>query len=362
MRFIAVRTVLEDFLKDDIKARGPMSVAAFMTHVLAHPQYGYYMTRDPFGETGDFTTAPEISQIFGEMVAVWLYEAWRKCGAPTAFYLVECGPGRGTLMADMVRVLSRMPDFVSGAEIVLVEMSPVLKAKQERALKECGMAVRWVADFTDIPIDKPVFVIANEFLDALPVHQLCLQDGQWMERVVDCKGERFVFDVQHASDDLEALAVEHCTFAGEGDLVELSPARTGFMKDVAVRIAVSGGAGLFIDYGYTHAQAGDSLQAMYKHKAIDVLDKIGEADLTAHVDFGALAGIAREAGCGDVQLVEQGYFLQSLGGDVRLQALRDKAAGEAQKRDLESGYARLVEADQMGQLFKVLSFVQPVRG
>lgn len=348
--------MLEDFLKEQISVGGQMSVAAYMQHVLGHPEWGYYMTRDPFGKTGDFTTAPEISQIFGEMLAVWLYENWEKAGKPARFSIVECGPGRGTLMADMMRVLSRRTDFICGADIVLVEVSPVLKVKQERALQNCGAALRWVADVADLPADRPVFVIGNEFLDALPVHQLCLQGGRWMERCVIDRGEGFAFSLFDAPAVLADEAAGRAGFAVEGDVVEFSPVRSGFVREVARRVAHGGGAALFIDYGYTRLQAGDSLQALYKHRSVDVLDKIGEADLTAHVDFGVLTEIVRESGCAEVQVVEQGYFLQSLGGDVRLQALLAKAQDEAQRRDMEAGYLRLVDPAQMGRLFKVLSF------
>ena len=349
--------MLKDFLKSEIEAHGPMSMADYMAHVLGHPEYGYYMTRDPFGEAGDFTTAPEISQIFGEMVGVWVAQIWMQMGQPERFCLLECGPGRGTLMADLLRAVSKVDGLLDAAQVTLLEMSPVLREKQREAL--AGHDVQWVDDLADVPDDVPVIVVANEFLDALPVHQLQYIGNQWVERFVGCDGSGHFRVTEGVADEaLLALIPAAVGDASEGDIVEVSPQRLDFVRGLADKMTRCGGAGLFIDYGHGQSSAGDTLQAVYRHDFVGVLDHIGEADVTAHVDFGVLVEMLESMGCMPVSLLMQEQFLRRLGGDLRCQALAEAARDEVQAESIVEAYERLVRngANQMGELFKVLSF------
>lgn len=316
---------LEEIVKQRILEDGPMSVSQFMALALGHPQYGYYMKRDPFGADGDFTTAPEISQMFGEMIGAWVADIWAQLGQPARFYLVECGPGRGTLMADMMRVLPE--DVRKACKIVLMEMSPVLKAKQKESLK--GFEVLWVNALDEISAHGPVVLIANEFLDALPVRQFVGKN----ERVVKVEDGKLVFD------------------PSSGAIVETSDERVKFFQDVCALIEKQRGAALFVDYGY-FSGTGDTLQAVYRHKFCDVLVHIGDADVTAHVDFGTL----RDATTLPLFMTEQGKFLRGLGIEKRAEYLLKKAS-TGQAEQIKSGLRRLIADDEMGKLFKVMGVV-----
>jgi NADH dehydrogenase [ubiquinone] 1 alpha subcomplex assembly factor 7 len=344
-------SVLKDFLIAEIDRHGAMSLADYMGHVLGHPEFGYYMTRDPFGAAGDFITAPEISQIFGEVMGIWVVDAWLKLVSPARFVLLECGPGRGTLMADLLRAAGQVDGFLDAAEICLLEISPVLRKAQGAAL--AGRDVRWINDLDDLPEDVPLIVIGNEFLDALPVHQLQYSDGQWFERCVTHEAGQLAFVERPAANGLiDLLKVG-------GGLVEVSPVRIGFMRDLAMIVARSGGAGAIIDYGYGEPAAGDTLQAVYKHKSCGIFEYIGEADITAHVDFSSLMQVLRDAGMGAAHLSGQGAFLRGMGAEMRLSALL-KAASAEQAADMKAGYERLIGRDQMGELFKVITFFKGV--
>jgi NADH dehydrogenase [ubiquinone] 1 alpha subcomplex assembly factor 7 len=316
----------ETRLKEMIVEGGPMDVGTFMTLAIGH----YYSTRDPFGVKGDFTTAPEISQMFGEMIGAFLADAWIKMGSPSPVLLAEAGPGRGTLMADIMRATKNVPGFHAVAQIHLIEMSPVLMARQKDTLKDYN--VQWWESLASLPGDCPVLFVANEFLDALPVRQFQFQDGAWFERLIGVDGDRFVFGLAPSPYPL---------LGGEtGDVFEIAPLREDFVKQLAERIKAQSGVALLIDYGHDRHGPGDTLQAIKDHQYVDVLSHIGEADLTAHVDFESLAAAAKNVAV--FGPVGQGDFLKALGIELR-------AARLGQSAELE----RLTV--QMGQLFRVMA-------
>jgi len=330
---------LENIIRELITYNGSLSVAAYWSLCLSHPEHGYYMNRDPLGAQGDFTTAPEISQLFGEMVGIWIAERWHEMGQPEAFYLVECGPGRGTLMADVLRVAKILPDFLRAIQIHLVEMSPSLRAKQGEALK--GHQLVWHEDISTLPNNLPIIFIGNEFLDALPVHQYVFQDGKWFERMVGLDGHK------NLSWGLLASGMDFGRSPEVGAVLEISPAREDFMADIAAKIESQGGAGLFIDYGHDQSGYGDTLQAVKDHHYADILKDCGEADITSHVDFGRLSEIVMAKNL-SVLLSGQGEFLKRLGIEIRAEQL-------AQKSDsISSGLHRLIDDAEMGKLFRVM--------
>ena len=319
-----------------------MTLGRFMEQALAHPEYGYYVTRDPLGRDGDFTTAPEISQVFGELIGAWAMDMWTQMGRPERFDLVECGPGRGTLMADMMRVGKLLPGFKEAARIYFIETSPVLREKQKAAME--GHEVRWCDDLRALGGDAPKIIIANEFLDALPVEQLKRGEDGWQQCYVACGPDGFAFEWGAPEEGI----TEYLPDKTESQQVyEVSPARLGFLGGCAQSL-VSGGAALFIDYGYTVSHHGDTVQAVRAHKFGDVLKQVGESDVTAHVDFAAL----EHEGLHKTPVVTQGTFLRNLGIEQRMTALKAAAPDST----IEDDVNRLIARDQMGELFKVVCF------
>ncbi len=340
-------------IADLIRAAGPMTVADYMSVCLGDPAHGYYVTRDPFGTGGDFITAPEISQMFGELVGLWLADMWVQAGSPATVRIVEIGPGRGTLMADALRALRLVPQLRAAATIHLVETSPALRTIQERTLALSGAPVFWHERFADVP-EGAVLVVANELFDALPVRQFVRQDGEFRERVVGL-GARGQLAFGLGPGLLpESDLPPSLRGAAEGSVVEISPASTALMATLAGRIAHDGIAALVIDYGHVRSGFGDTFQAMRRHGFADPLAAPGEADLTAHVDFASLARSARAAGAVPHGAVEQGAFLRALGIDQRAASLA-KGKDAVTAASIEAGRARLVEPAQMGSLFKVLA-------
>lgn len=338
-------------LKDELIARirqnGPITVSDYMAECLLHPTLGYYTTRDPLGAAGDFTTAPEISQMFGELIGLALAQAWVDQGRPDPFTLAELGPGRGSLMADLLRATRGVPGFHAAMRLCLVEVSPTLRAAQAERL--AGMQPEWLDSAADLP-DRPLFAIANEFFDALPIRQF-LRDGDgWRERLVGVQQGALSFGLGAAAPQ-PALA-HRLADTRDGDLVELCAAALPVIEALAARIAARGGAALIVDYGDWHS-LGDTLQALRAHQRADVLADPGRADLTAHVDFEALAGAAVAAGCAHSRLATQGVFLERLGITARAQALAGGLSGAA-LNDLVQAHRRLTHPDEMGNLFKVL--------
>lgn len=335
---------LEILIAKEIEELGPMTVATFMERALSHPQYGYYMTRDPFGKKGDFTTAPEISQLFGEMVGLWCVDTWLRMGSPRRFSLVEAGPGRGTLMADIMRATRHVEGFHDSCSVHLLEVSPVLKAQQEEKLQ--NYQVSWHSDVDSIPEECPIIFVANEFFDALPVRQIENKNGQPMEVFVGVNDNQFCF----RSYPLDAHQKK---FSQEG-FIEWAPDREVFLKTVADRVVVQGGAGLIIDYGYQEG-SGNTLQALKDHTYKDVLQEVGECDITAHVDFAALGSCLVGKNITVYGPINQRAFLKNMGLDLRLKHLLG-CANDKQKQDLVRGAERLTNITDMGSLFKVLGF------
>jgi SAM-dependent MidA family methyltransferase len=315
-------TPLERALRDRILSEGPITVEAYMDACNSY----YYATRDPLGERGDFTTAPEISQMFGELVGACLADCWIRAGKPANAIYVELGPGRGTLAADALRVI-RSAGFDPAAH--LVETSPVLRQAQAKVVP----GAQWHDDLSTLPA-APLLLVANEFLDALAVRQ-------------------FVGGVERRI----TVAAGGLAFDRDGDIRETSPARDEAVAGIASRLASSGGVALIIDYGHGKSAAGDTLQAVHTHAFAPVLDKPGEQDLTAHVDFEAAAKAARDAGATVTALVPQGRWLRRLGIAARAKAL--EAAHPDRSTEIEAAMHRLCDPGQMGELFKVLAIHSP---
>ena len=342
-----------------IASTGPISVAEYMAEALGHPRYGYYTGRDPLGRDGDFITAPEISQMFGELIGLWCAAVWRAIGGPDPVNLVEFGPGRGTLIADGLRAAARTaPEFSSALRLHLVEISPVLRDCQRRALAPIRPRIRpaWHRSLSSVP-RGPVLVVANEFFDALPVHQYVRAADGWRERMVglspDGGGFRFVPGPLLAPDPVPAADA-----GDEGDLVEVCPDGNATAEAIGERLARDGGAALIIDYGHPRSAPGDTLQAVRRHAFDDVLDRPGEADLTHHVDFEVLARAASATGARPYGPIPQGVFLGRLGIERRAAALLRSATPE-QAVDIRAALRRLVHPREMGDLFKAFAIAHP---
>ena len=344
-------SALGERLAAEIAAQGPVGVDDFMACALGDPVHGYYMKQDPFGAAGDFTTAPEISQMFGEMIGLCLADHWLRAGAPSPFILCECGPGRGTLMADLWRATKIVPGFHDAARVVMVETSPVLRARQEQTLAPLGVTPVHVAAFHDVP-PGPVWLIANEFLDALPIRQFVKTPTGWHARLVGLD-ENGALGFGLAAEPYTPLALD----APDGTVLEVMVAGLAFMKALAQRIAFEGGLALIIDYGHMRSGFGDTLQALRHHAFVDPLTMPGDCDLTAHVDFAALARVAQSTGAAVHGPVTQGGFLRALGIDARAARLRATAADP---HGIDAALARLTDegAHGMGHLFKVLAIGQ----
>jgi NADH dehydrogenase [ubiquinone] 1 alpha subcomplex assembly factor 7 len=336
-------------LAAEIRARGPLSVAQFMELASAH----YYERRDPLGKAGDFVTAPEVSQMFGEILGLWLAQAWTGCGRPAPARLVELGPGRGTLISDLLRAGGRVSGFRAALSIHLVERSPRLRELQAQRLAE--IEATWHERFEEVP-QGPLFLVANEFLDALPVHQLVRTAQGWVERrVALAADDRLVFVL----DDQPSKLARSLPDAAPGTIAELSPARERLVRQIGERIAVAGGIALLVDYGAaTGDPTGDTLQAVQGHARADPLAAPGDVDLTAQVDFRALAGAAAAGGAAVFGPVPQGTFLRAFGIEARALQLRERARPE-QRRNLRAGLFRLTDPAAMGELFKVLVLAGP---
>ncbi len=327
-----------------IAADGPISVADYMTEALLHPEHGYYTTRDPFGRAGDFITAPEISQMFGELVGLALAQAWLDQGAPSGSVLAELGPGRGTLMRDALRATRQIPAF--SPKVVLVEASPALRGIQQATL--AGHDVAWTDTMTDLP-EGPLFIVANEFFDALPIRQFRRDGPGWREIRIGAENGRLAFGL--AQRQAQPVLDHRLEDTVDGDIVEICPPLPPICEEIGARIARHGGAALVIDYGGWRSR-GDTLQALRGHAMVDPLDDPGTADLTAHVDFEAIAAAASPARA--TKLTPQGVFLERLGVTARAQALARTLSGDALETHV-AGHRRLTHPDEMGNLFNVMA-------
>ncbi|MER9725548.1 MULTISPECIES: class I SAM-dependent methyltransferase [unclassified Mesorhizobium] len=353
-------TRLKTRIVDLIGALGPLPVNEYMALCLFDPSDGYYTTREAFGAAGDFVTAPEISQMFGELVAVWLYQAWQAICRPLPVTVAEIGPGRGTLMNDMLRTLARLdPALAEGASFALIETSPRLTKIQKQTLAESSADVGWHETIATLP-QAPLLIVGNELFDAVPIRQFIRAGAGWRERVIglDVSDELSFFA---GAGSVEAMLLpEDAAEAPQGSIFEIAPARAALMATIVERIADHGGAGLFPDYGHLQPGFGDTLQAVRRHAPEDVLANPGEADLTAHVDFAALAAVVRAHGL-DVELATQGDFLLGMGLLERAGQLGSQASQEA-RQTIADAVERLAGPDGMGTLFKILKILphQPV--
>jgi NADH dehydrogenase [ubiquinone] 1 alpha subcomplex assembly factor 7 len=326
-------TPLSRIIEADIRENGPMPLDRYMALCLGHPVHGYYMTRDPFGLGGDFITAPEISQMFGELIGVWCASVHQAMGAPDPFNLVELGPGRGTLMADLLRATAKIPGF--HPDIHLIETSPVLRAIQREGL---GGGPQWHDTFVSVP-EGPMILVANEFFDALPIRQFECRSGKWFERCVGLSaGGRLVIGLAQTMESLE--------IAPDGAIIERSPDRQVMAHEIGTRFSVAPGTALIIDYGHAASGHGDTLQAVRNHAFAGLLDAPGKADITAHVDFEALGRAFAQQGCRIHGPISQGQFLAAMGLGLRAERLGEDARLAAE---------RLAGEDQMGNLFKVMA-------
>lgn len=335
-----------------IREEGPLPVSRFMALALGHPRHGYYMTRDPFGREGDFTTAPEISQMFGELIGLWAAHLWQAMDAPACVRLVELGPGRGTLMADLLRATRMVPGFHAALSVHLVETSPVLRAKQAATLSGAGAV--W-HDGIASALDGPAIVLANEFLDALPLDQFVMTAEGWHERLLGLNDDgELAFGLALVGE--EALKLS----APAGTVFEQPFAALDVVAAVARHIAAEGGGALFIDYGAVRSGFGDTLQAMKRHAFVDPLAEPGEADLTVHVDFERMGQAALKAGAALHGPATQRDVLLALGLAQRAQILSQKA-DSAQRQAISEAFDRLIQPGEtgMGDLFKVLALSHP---
>ncbi len=350
---------LLDRLRARITSEGPLTVGAYMADALYDPRDGYYATKDPIGAGGDFITAPEISQMFGELVGLWCLQSWLELGSPDAVRLIELGPGRGVMMADMLRAARVRPAFLDALRVTLVEASPALQAAQARALATAPFALDWAADLPAAGAE-PALIVANEFVDCLPIRQFIHADGQWRERLVGLEPNgalAFVAAALPAADADVALIPDALRRgAPDGAIVEVRPATQALLERVASRLAAHGGRALFIDYGPLASEVGDTFQAVRGHQRSDPLATPGRADLTARVDFATFAAQARALGLETAGPLEQGAWLRALGLDQRAAALRrdDDAKGR-----IATQVFRLTDPSQMGALFKVLCVSTP---
>lgn len=348
---------LETKIRNLISANGPINIAEFMKTCLYDPQSGYYMTSRPFGSDGDFVTAPDVSQMFGELIAAWCIEVWESMGEPTQFYLIELGPGRGTLMLDVIRVAKINPKFLQAVQIQLVEISPRLVQQQKDTLKDSPVEIQWHQEVPSLA-DGCFILIANEFLDALPIQQFVYEEGNWYERVVGLKdGGKLTFglgpNVSDLNIDLASLKPN-----GNGDLLEIAPAAEAIICEIAQALVLRTGAALLIDYGYLKSAFGDSLQAVKGHQFIDILESPGSVDLTSHVNFEMIKTTAEAAGSSCFGPVTQAEFLLNLGLIERAGAL-GRGKDQSVQDDIHLAVDRLAGSDQMGDLFKVVALTSP---
>jgi NADH dehydrogenase [ubiquinone] 1 alpha subcomplex assembly factor 7 len=356
---------LSDHFRRCIAADGPIPLARYMEDALGHPRLGYYMGKDPFGRDGDFITAPEISQMFGELIGLWCGVRWRAMGEADPFNLIELGPGRGTCMADMLRAGRGVDGFLESLTLSMVEISPALKGAQEETLLNASgaevrraRALQWISDFSEVP-EGPFVAVANEFLDALAIHQFQMTAQGWRERLVgvsDTATNEFQFVLSDTPPEADVVPTG-LEDAKAGDIIEVRPAATALVRDMAARLNRHPGCVLFIDYGHERTACGDTLQAVKQHEYHNPLTDPGSADLTAHVEFGTLRKAAADAGAVVFGPVTQGAFLKSLGIEARAETLAQ--ASPAHAREIDQALARLISDEGMGTLFKVMALTSP---
>jgi NADH dehydrogenase [ubiquinone] 1 alpha subcomplex assembly factor 7 len=357
---VVEQSPLEPEIRRRILADGPMPVAEYMALCLIDPAHGYYTTHDPFGARGDFVTAPEVSQMFGELIGLWVAAVWKQMGAPENLHLIELGPGRGTMMKDALRATRIVPEFCAAVVVHLVELSPILQAQQERALADAGVPVFWHSTLAEVP-KGPAIILANEFFDALPVNQVVKTECGWHERriQIDASGQLAFTIAPEPIPFFHTLLPPALRAPRAGAIFEWR-ADTAAME-LGRRAADNRGAALVIDYGHTETSLGETLQAVGQHAYADPLASPGSLDLTAHVDFQALTRAVEAMGAIGFGPIEQSQFLRRLGIEHRAAALRAKSA---HGREIDSALERLIGHNRsaMGELFKVAAFAHRAVG
>ena len=343
---------LVEKIADFIESHGPIDVAQYMTLANSHPTLGYYPTKADIGTEGDFLTAPEASQIFGELIGAWTASIWMQMGHPTALQLIELGPGHGTMLHDFLRATKSLCDFHQSLSLQLIETSPSLRSRQRDRLRH--HSIQWHESLEAIEGTSFRLVIGNEFLDTLPIKQLQRVNGHWHDRLIGLDDERaLAFMVGAGRSGLASHLPGRLDQVEEGIVIELAPAREAYVDLLCDRLAANGGVALLIDYGDTDLSVGDSLQAIANHSKVGVLDHPGEADLTSRVTFAPLMQIASRHNLNAWGPLNQGTFLERLGAWERLEALCQRA-NASQRAALYRGVERIVSADAMGDLFKVI--------
>ncbi len=349
-------------IRNLVETKGFIGLEELMQTAMTGKVTSYYRMRQPIGEEADFITSPEVSQMFGEMIGIWCIDLWTKLGSPKEFNLVEYGAGLGSLMRDVLRMAKREPKFYEAVRVAIIDISPKLKAAQRKVLKELGVNVKWVRSIADVP-NLPTIVLANEFFDALPIRQYLKQKTEWMERVltIDPDSGMLRFDLRGIKKMLsDQLMIEHKN-AHDGSVVEESAESIRIIKEISRHIKVSSGGALIIDYGYdipprggrTRYQYTQTLQAVKAHKYIPILDSLGEADMSAHVDFWSLKEAAKQLGARTFGAILQSQLLSSCGIEIRLKQLI--AHNPELSQTLKNQYHMLMSRDQMGELFKAIA-------
>jgi NADH dehydrogenase [ubiquinone] 1 alpha subcomplex assembly factor 7 len=346
--------MLSDIIHAHIKAHGFMRVDEYMQLCLLHPEHGYYTNRTVFGAEGDFTTAPEVSQLFGEMLGIWAVLQWQYLGSPTQINIIELGPGRGTLMRDLLRATNHVAPFQKAMHIHMVEASPQLQQKQRQNLLHIAQPILWHGSLDTLPFDKPAIILANEFFDALPIRQLIVKNGAWHERVIVADGDNLAWGTI-AFDDASQHDLPDPATCRDNDIIELFPLGEELFKQCCEHLRMTNGVMAVIDYGdHIVPRIGDTLQALHKHQKISVFEKPGESDITAHVDFHRMQHLAHDVGL-LTEFAPQRQFLKDCGIDIRFQSLQGKCTDDAARDTLRTGYDRLINPHAMGHLFKVLT-------
>ncbi len=354
----AQETPLTDIIRQQIRATGPMNMAEYMSLCLGHPEHGYYMHKDPFGVAGDFTTAPEISQLFGELIGVWVADTWMQMGRPDRFVILECGPGRGALMSDALRATKSVEGFHEAMQVVMLETSPYLKSVQEKTLM--GHGALWISALDQLNQEVPVIIIGNELLDALSVRQLQYTDTGWLERCVGLGiNDTLSINLKNVEKSLLSYIPPMLIAPKEDDVIEVSVARQAFVQEICKIILNQQGSALFLDYGFIHNVPGETLQAVKNHSYCDILDSPGQVDLTAHVNFAEIARIVMGCDLTVHDAVSQSDFLKRLGAELRAEKLTQNATAQ-QAQGIKSALQRLIGTDtkagEMGTLFKAIAF------
>lgn len=344
-------SALNDIIVNRVKAHGPLTVSDYMIDCLMHPDHGYYQQETVFGADGDFITAPEVSQMFGEVIGLWLVEQWRSLGSPTSFNLVEFGPGRGTLMVDILRSSKNTPKFLRAARIFFVERSDKMRKEQKQNVPHAN----WLRDVDEL-YAGPTLVVANEFFDALPIHQFQKHEGEWLERMITIDDHDALKWTLASPSAAVSMIPSTLVYKEQGSIVEICPAALRITSTIAKHLAKNRGAALFIDYGYDRSSVGDTFQAMRGHAFTDPLATPGKADLTAHVNFDLIAIAAATNGMVAHGPIAQGAFLMSLGMGERAMKLVENLDDKGQEQ-LLSSLKRLTAPDEMGELFRVVALI-----